>query len=194
MLNTLFSILLTPIKPIKSDSRVSSEAPAKKHLAFQTIYSTNPNLLNKPGIEVAKESSISSAPPQPCQLDKQKDYLLALNKFNAIETVTLDEGTLLVGLMKHSQPIQRGIFMYPNQIRETDKWDDIKKQAATMQTGIALFRVNQSHVCLRMQTNDPAQTTLYLIDHRAISRIDSLWHPDNLSASTYESSGKPFIK
>lgn len=194
MLNTLFSILFSPIKPMKSDNKVSAIKSASRPLAFETVYSSNPNLLTKANIEVSKSTPVTELQSQPEQLERQMKFLSAQGKFSSIETVTLNEDTCLIGLMKHNQTIQRGIFMYPDHVQDTNKWEEIKTKASGQQTGIARFRVNQAYACLRLQDSDDSDVPVYLIDHRAISRIDSLWHPDDLNPPTYESPGKTFTK
>lgn len=172
MLNSIFEKLLSPIKI----SKTSATTPAKKHLVIQTVYSS----ANSNSMDISKDVQSSSDIANNTLLDKQKEILLNQNqyKYSSIEQVTLDGKTFLIGLTKHSQPILRGIFMFPDSIQYTDEWNIMKNQASSLNAGIAIFQTRHDVTCLRLK-QDNAGCCSYLVDHRAISRIEWLWHSSN---------------
>jgi hypothetical protein len=134
--------------------------PAKRPLSLGTVYGAN-----------------QKAEPfflDPNWLEKQKKVLQKESPDDAIETVTLDSNVALISLIKHKQPILRSVFMYPAGIHETQEWEALKHEAARLNTGIALFRPLHVINCLKVIKKNASVS--YLIDHRAITRVRSLWH------------------
>jgi hypothetical protein len=143
-------------------------------------------LLHKPDIDLHNgKPPASSYTPSLEQLEKQKEYLLQKNdhKYASIDIVTLNDDSILVGLTKHS-PILNGIFMYPNSVIEMDEWSFIKKQAADKNTGIAIFKPIYTVPCLRVDQKSDSKSVKYLVDHRAISRVEWLWRSSSMDTDS----------
>lgn len=180
MLNAIFEKLLTPIKISRATNK-NSEAAPKKHLVIQTVYSSgSTSPANNASLDISKNANVSLNNPDMATLDKQKEILLnnTQYQYSSIEQTVLDGNTVLIGLTRHAQPILHGIFMFPENIQNTDEWDVMKQKAACLKAGIAIFQPTQNVTCLKLKQPD-IEYCKYLIDHRAISRIQWLWHSSN---------------
>jgi hypothetical protein len=187
MLNVIFEKLLTPIKISKTTNK-HSEA-AKKHLVIQTVYSSgNKTPANNTSLDISKSNNTMLSHTDVETLDKQKEILLndIQYKYYSIEQVVLDRSTVLVGLTRHAQPILHGIFMFPENVQNSIEWDAMKQKAACLKAGIAIFQPIQTVTCLKLKQAG-AEDCQYLIDHRAISRIQWLWHSSNSSSESASS-------
>lgn len=164
MLNKLFSLFL---KPFTVNNQKSGKKTPVKPLAFQTVYSTNPNH-SKP----INESYISI---DPAVIEQQKNLLKERNTYSNIEQITLAKDSLVVGYTKHAQTLLRGVFMYPPKIETSQKWEKFKIQAEDENTDIATFRLKQATTCLALKNPDGDNEMEYLIDNRLLVPVNYLY-------------------
>ena len=173
MLLNVLRKLISPIKPNKLPSDAKAIADTNK-LNIESL--PPPSKIKPLSIQTIYRSSVASVEtielPE-SHLFKQRDILLNDPSFEdtEIEIYWLDESALLVGFTKHPHTILQGVFMYPHDILDTNRRTEMETQADQRNIPIAIFKLKQDINCLKITQNDNFQSSLYLIDHRAISAV-----------------------
>jgi hypothetical protein len=185
-------MLFTGARKAKVKTNTSAN---KKHLVIQTVYGA-PSVTKKiPEPTTAEPSPPQAPPPVPVKkipktfkiedlILKQKSYLLtnaALNE-SAVISCRLAKDQKLVGLTKQ-RALHDGVFMYPESIRYSEEWDDLKQMALEKEAGIAKFELTADTECLQIITPDHGNT-VFLVHKDCIERKAWLYRSVTDSSNT----------